>query len=34
MDRPRLDVRFKLDGWALFWADLEVNEDSGAGLVV
>jgi DNA/RNA-binding domain of Phe-tRNA-synthetase-like protein len=32
MDRPLLDVRFELDGWALLWADLEVAADAGEGL--
>ncbi len=32
MDEFPLDVRFELDGWALFWADLEVIAESGEGL--
>lgn len=32
MDKPPFDVRFELDGWALFWADLEVTGDAVEGL--
>jgi hypothetical protein len=32
MNQPPFDARFELDGWALFWADLEVTENPGEGL--